>query len=332
MTDAADRFTLVVHGGSGIITRRSLSPALEAQYRAVLADALVAGHRVLAYGGSAMDAVVAAITVMEDDPLYNAGKGAAFTADGTNELDAAVMCGRSGQAGAVAGVKTIRNPIVAARAVMEKTRHVLLVGEGAERFAADQGLAIVEPSYFHTDHRWDQLQKARIAQRVLLDHDGAARTDPEPAATAPAEPWKVDDKFGTVGAVALDRHGHLAAGTSTGGLTNKLYGRVGDSPIIGAGTWAEDATCAVSGTGTGEYFMRGVLAHDLAARMRYAGATLADAADGAIASVLTARGGRGGLIGIDARGDVVMAFNTEGMYRGVVRADGVPQTAVFGQP
>ena len=328
MTDAADRFTLVVHGGSGIITRRSLSPALESQYRAALAAALAAGHRVLADGGAALDAVVAAITVLEDDPLYNAGKGAAFTADGTHELDAAVMCGASGQAGAVAGVKTIRNPIVAARAVMEKTRHVLLVGEGAERFAADQGLALADPSYFHTDHRWDQLQKARIAQRVLLDHDGAPRA--EPAAAEPGESWKVDDKFGTVGAVALDRRGHLAAGTSTGGLTNKLYGRVGDSPIIGAGTWAEDATCALSGTGTGEYFMRGVLAHDVAARMRYAGATLSDAADEAIASVLTARGGRGGLIGIDARGEVVMAFNTEGMYRGVVRADGVPQTAVFG--
>jgi L-asparaginase / beta-aspartyl-peptidase len=294
----------------------------------VLAAALVAGHRVLADGGSAVDAVVTAVTVMEDDPLYNAGKGAAFTADGTHELDAAVMCGRSGQAGAVAGVKTVRNPIVAARAVMEKTRHVLLVGEGAERFAVDQGLVPVDPSYFHTDHRWDQLQKARIAQRVLLDHDGAPRA--EPAAVEPVEPWKADDKFGTVGAVALDRHGHLAAGTSTGGLTNKLYGRVGDSPIIGAGTWAEDATCALSGTGTGEYFMRGVLAHEVAARMRHAGATLAEAARQSVQAVLTERGGRGGLIGLDARGEVVMAFNTEGMYRGVVRADGVPQTAVFG--
>ncbi len=323
MTDAADRFTLVVHGGSGIITRRSLSPSLEAQYRAVLAAALAAGHHVLADGGSAMDAVVAAITVMEDDPLYNAGKGAAYTAEGLHELDAAVMCGASGQAGAVAGVKTVRNPIVAARGVMERTRHVLLVGEGAESFAAEMGLAPVEPAYFHTDHRWDQLQKARVAQRVLLDHDGAPRAEPV------AEPWKADDKFGTVGAVALDRHGHLAAGTSTGGLTNKPRGRVGDSPIIGAGTWAEDATCAVSGTGTGEYFMRGVLAFDVAARMRYAGATLADAAAQTVQAVLTGRGGRGGLIGIDARGEVVMAFNTEGMYRGVVRADGVAQTAVF---
>lgn len=321
------RITLVVHGGSGAITRQTLTPDQEAGYRAVLERALLAGHRILVAGGAAMDAVVAAIKVFEDDPLFNAGKGAVFTAEGRNELDASVMDGKTGLAGAVAGVTTIKNPIVAARAVMDQTKHVMLSGAGAERFAVEQKLEIVEPSYFFTQHRWNQLQKAKAASRIQLDHDGAKRDTPRSA--APLDPSDVDAKYGTVGAVALDAAGNLAAGTSTGGLTNKMYGRIGDSPIIGAGTYADNATVAVSCTGTGEFFMRGLVAYDVAARMRYGGASLSDAVDQSVAAALDAKGGRGGLIALNARGEVKYSFNTEGMYRGVVRADGKAQAMIY---
>ena len=335
---AAPRFTLAVHGGSGTITRKTITPEVEAAYRASLERALLAGHKVLAAGGSAKDAVVATIQVFEDDPLFNAGKGAVFTAEGRNELDASVMDGRTGQAGAVAGVTTIKNPITAARAVMDRSRHVLLSGAGADKFAAEQKLAIVDPSYFHTPHRWEQLQKAREAGRLLLDHDGKPRSQaPSGVTVADAsatqseahEPWTIDHKYGTVGAVALDQQGNLAAGTSTGGLTNKLYGRIGDSPIIGAGTYADNATVAVSCTGSGEFFMRGLVAYDVAARMRYAKANVSDAVDQTIAQALTARQGRGGLIALTAGGEVKFGFNTEGMYRGVIRADGKAVTQIY---
>ncbi len=321
------RITLVVHGGSGNVTPRSVPPAMAEQYRQGLERALKAGHAVLAAGGSSVDAVVVAIKVMEDDPLFNAGKGAVFTAAGRNELDAAIMDGRTGKAGAVAGVTTVKNPITAARAVMDHTRHVLLAGEGADAFAADRKLEIVPPSYFHTPHRWEQLQRAREGNRLQLDHDGAPRRSS--MKETPPEPWEVDHKYGTVGAVALDAQGNLAAGTSTGGLTNKLYGRIGDSPIIGAGTYADNGTVAVSATGTGEFFMRGVVAYDIAARMKYARQPLSESVEHTLREALTDRQGRGGVIALGRDGQLKMGFNTEGMHRGYVRADGVPVVKSF---
>lgn len=329
--------TLVVHGGSGTITRSTITAEVEAQYRAALERGLHAGHSVLAAGGSSVDAVVATIKVFEDDPLFNAGKGAVFTNDGKNELDAAIMDGKTGLAGAIAGVTTVKNPITAARAVMDKTRHVLLVSAGADKFAAAQKLDMVEPAYFYTPHRWEQLQKAKALAAIELDHDGKAKTSAAPAAPSrsqvvaanPFESWMIDNKFGTVGAVALDAQGNLAAGTSTGGLTNKLYGRVGDSPIIGAGTYADNATVAVSGTGTGEFFMRGVLAYDIAARMKYGKASVSDAVDQAIKAALDDKAGRGGVIALDKDGQIKFGFNTEGMYRGYIKSDGKPVVQVY---
>jgi beta-aspartyl-peptidase (threonine type) len=319
------RIVLVVHGGAGNITRASITPETEARYRAGLERAMKAGYAVLAAGGTSTDAVVATIKVFEDDPLFNAGKGAVFTSEGKNELDAAIMDGKTGLAGAVAGVTTIKNPITAARAVMDKTRHVMLVSDGADKFAATQKLDIVDPSYFFTQHRWDQLQKAKEKEKLELDHDGA----PKKTSALPAEQWQTDNKFGTVGCVALDRYGNLAAGTSTGGLTNKLYGRVGDSPIIGAGTYADNATAAVSGTGVGEFFMRGLIAYDIAARMKYLKLPLSEAVDQTIKGALDDKHGDGGLIALDAKGNVKFGFNTSGMYRGYVRSDGKPVTFVY---
>jgi beta-aspartyl-peptidase (threonine type) len=324
---AAHPIVLAVHGGAGTISRASITPAQEAAYRAVIELALHAGHAVLAGGGSSIDAVVAAVRVLEDDPLFNAGKGAVFTNAGRNELDAAVMDGASGLAGAVAGVTTIRNPVAAARAVMQKTHHVLLIGSGAEQFAAEQRLEIVEPAYFFTQHRWDQLEKARAADRIELDHDGLPDRSAAPA--DPFQPWLVDNKFGTVGAVALDAAGNLAAATSTGGLTNKLYGRVGDSAVIGAGTYADNSTAAVSATGAGEFFMRGLVAHDISARMKYAGLSLDEAVDQTLASALDDCGGKGGVVAVGKDGAVKFGFNTEGMYRGLIRADGVAVVEIY---
>lgn len=317
MTDP-DRIVLAVHGGAGAAPPSDGGPGAEAGYRAGLEDALRAGHAVLARGGGALDAVVAAVRVLEDDPHFNAGRGSVFTAEGRIEMDAAIMDGRSGAAGAVAGVTDLRNPIEAARAVMEAGEHVLLIGPGAETFARSRGLEVAEPGYFFTQMRWDQMSAARAEGRVSLDHDGA-RT---PGA----------DKYGTVGAVALDAAGDLAAATSTGGLTNKRPGRVGDSPLIGAGTYADNATAAISCTGTGEAFMRGVVAYDVAARMRYAGAALPEAVEATIRDALDARGGRGGLIALDRSGRVALRFNTEVLYRGVIRADGRPSVAIHADP
>lgn len=318
-------FALAVHGGAGVISRKTITPEVEAQYRAALERALLAGYAVLNRGGTSTDAVVAVIKVFEDDPLFNAGKGAVFSSDGKNELDAAIMDGKTGLAGAVAGVTTIKNPITAARAVMDKTKHVMLIGKGAEQFAVDQHLDMVDPSYFYTEYRWQQLQRAKEKNRIELDHNGKVPQAQE--STVPF--WQTDYKHGTVGAVALDQNGNLAAGTSTGGLTNKLYGRVGDSPIIGAGTFADNATAAFSGTGTGEFYMRAVLAHDIAARMKYAHQPLAAAVDDVIQTALTDKGGTGGVIGIDAKGNIKFGFNTEGMYRGYIKNDGKPVVAIF---
>ena len=316
MTDPG-RIVLAVHGGAGTIPRSEAGSSGEAGYRAGLENALRAGHAVLARGGRAVEAVVAAVRVLEDDPHFNAGRGSVFTAEGRIEMDAAIMDGRSGAAGAVAGITATRNPIEAARAVMQAGEHVLLVGPGADTFARARGVESAEPGYFFTQARWDQLTAARAAGRVSLDHDGAAAAPP--------------DKYGTVGAVALDAAGDLAAATSTGGLTNKRPGRVGDSPLIGAGTYADNDTAAISCTGTGEAFMRGVIAYDVAARMRYAGAALSDAVAETIRQVLDARDGRGGLIALDRSGAVALPFNTDGMYRGVIRADGRPMVDVHAE-
>ncbi|HEX6939934.1 MAG TPA: isoaspartyl peptidase/L-asparaginase, partial [Longimicrobiales bacterium] len=260
---------IAIHGGAGTIRRGDMTPELEQAYRAKLEEALRAGYAILEKGGTSLDAVVAAIVVMEDSPLFNAGKGAVFTSEGKNELDAAIMDGATLRAGAVAGVTRVKNPIRLARAVMEHSPHVMLAGAGAEAFAGEQGLELVDPSYFFTQHRWDALQraKAEAAGTPVSRPDGPQAFFPD------------DRKFGTVGAVALDRHGNLAAGTSTGGMTTKRWGRIGDSPIIGAGTYANNASCAVSATGHGEYFIRNVVAHDICARVEYGGQTLEEAAN-----------------------------------------------------
>jgi len=310
---------LVIHGGAGTITRAEMTPEREASYRAKLTEALEIGHRILTAGGTGLDAVEATIRVMEDSPLFNAGKGAVFTAAGRNELDASIMDGASGKAGAVAGVTTVKNPISAARAVMEKTRHVLLATGGADTFAAEIGLETVAPGYFFTQRRWDALQRRR-------ERDGL---EPLPAPAATTEPTPAGPAHGTVGALALDARGQLAAGTSTGGMTNKRYGRVGDSPIIGAGTWA-DKRCATSGTGEGEYFIRLTIARDVCARLDYLELSLAEAADQAIHGALTEAGGTGGLIALDAEGNAAMPFNTEGMYRGWIAADGAAHVSIYG--
>ena len=309
---------LVIHGGAGTITRGKLTAELEQAYRQVLAQSLTAGYAVLAAGGSSIDAVIAAIVVMEDSPFFNAGKGAVFSNAGRNELDASIMDGSTRMAGAVAAVTTIRNPIRAAHAVMTKSAHVMLMGQGADGFAAEKGLEIVDPSYFYTQFRWNQLQKAIAEERVLLDHDIY------PDISQPGR----DEKRGTVGAVALDRHGNLAAGTSTGGLTNKRFGRVGDSPVIGAGTYADNRSVAVSATGTGEMFIRTVAAFNTAAQVRLQHIPITEAADNTLAEI-AAIGGDGGLIVLDAKGNYAMRFNTRGMYRGTIGSDGIARVDIF---
>lgn len=302
---------LVIHGGAGA-TRQGMSPADEAAVRKALEAALRKGHEQLAQGRPALDAVVAAIVVLEDDPNFNAGKGAVFTHDGANELDASLMDGSTLAAGAVAGVRRVRSPIGLARAVMEESPHVMMVGQGAEAFAQEQGLELVDPSYFRTEKRWQQLQKALEREAKPVSH-------------LEADPTRY---FGTVGAVALDSRGKLAAGTSTGGMTNKRYGRVGDAPVIGAGTYA-NARCAVSGTGWGEYYLRTAAAHDICARMEYLNETALQAGEAVINRDIPALGGDGGAIVLGADGRFGMPFNTEGMYRGWIGADGVPHVALY---
>ncbi len=311
---AADKTMLVVHGGAGTITRSSMKPEMEQQYRAGMEQALRTGHGVLAKGGSSLDAVEATIRVLEDNPLFNAGKGAVFTHEGRNELDASIMDGRTKAAGSVAGVTIIRNPISAARAVMEKSEHVMMVGRGAELFATQQGLEVVDPSYFWTERRWKSLQ-----QELLKENK-----KPQAALDTPD-----DRKFGTVGAVALDRAGNLAAGTSTGGMTNKKYGRVGDAPIIGAGTYAENESCAVSATGHGEFFIRWTVAHDIAALVKYRGMSVKAAAEEVIHKKLVPVKGEGGVIVLDAKGNFATPFTSEGMYRGWIGTDGVPHVEIY---
>ncbi len=303
-------FALAIHGGAGTISRNKLTPDVEAQYRDVLLNALQCGRRALEGGGSAVDAVVDAVVVMEDSPLFNAGRGAVFSASGVNELDASIMVGRDRSAGAVAGMRVAKNPIVVARAVMERSAHVMLQGEGADDFAKSIDCELADSDYFYTEARWRQLQRVLAAgEGAQLDHDG-------------------DTKYSTVGAVALDARGDLAAATSTGGMTGKRWGRVGDSPIIGAGTYASNDACAVSATGHGEYFIRAAVAYDICARMAYQGRSLAQAAEATMADV-AALGGTGGVIAVDRTGAIAMPFSTAGMYRGYVRAGREPVVAIF---
>lgn len=332
--DATISWGLVMHGGAGTIARAEMTSEQEAEYRRAMATAMSAGHAVLADGGSSLDAVVATINVLEDSPLFNAGKGAVYTADRTHSLDASIMDGATRRAGAVAGVTTVRNPINLARLVMENSEHVFLAGEGAEAFGRLEGVAMVEPAYFHTELRLRQLEEARGAEQdggretgesETAAHDGVV---PVGSGAGPRQGTSVS-RFGTVGVVALDRAGNLAAGTSTGGMTNKRWGRIGDSPVIGAGTYA-DQGCGVSGTGWGEYFIRNVVAYDICARMRYQGLTLAQSAHAMIMEQLESQEPEtGGIIALDRDGNVVMTFNTAGMYRGYVGPDGQAVTAIF---
>lgn len=315
------RYSLVIHGGAGTILRQQLTPEKKKAYTDALKEALQAGYRILQSGGSSLDAVEAAVRVMEDNPLFNAGKGAVFTAEGKNELDAAIMNGKTLEAGSVAGVTIVKNPVTAARAVMEKSKHVMLIGEGANRFARETGLEIVDPSYFRTEDRWRGLQRARELDSIAEKSGTASKA-------MPGAEFR-DYKYGTVGAVAVDKEGNLAAATSTGGMTNKKFGRVGDAPIIGAGTYANNATCAISCTGWGEYFIRLSVAKTVSDLMEYRGATLENAAGEVIMKKVPALGGDGGLIGIDKDGHMTMPFNTAGMYRGAITVDGKMEVKIF---
>jgi len=299
---------LVVHGGAGTISRSEMTPQREREYRAGLERAMTAGYEILKRGGSSLDAAEAAVRMLEDDPHFNAGKGAVFTSIGTNEMDAAVMDGKTLSAGAVASLKHIKNPVSLARLVMEKSGHVMMDGEGAEAFAKENGVQVLpDQKYFLTQERWEALQKVKAAEKSGGGGKKYIITD--------------QDRHGTVGAVALDQNGNLAAATSTGGTTNKRAGRVGDSPVIGAGTYANNATCAVSATGDGEYFVRATVAHDVSALMEYRGMSLTEAAQSVIDKVAKL-GGSGGLIAIDRQGNIALPFNTSGMYRGYVDPNG----------
>jgi beta-aspartyl-peptidase (threonine type) len=299
-TASKQDWAIVIHGGAGAMSTENLSPELDTEYRAALTDALKAGKKILAEGGTALDAVERTVRLMEDNPLFNAGKGAVFTHEGRNELDAAIMDGSNLAAGAVAGVTDIRNPITAARTVMTNSPHVMLTGAGASQFAKEQGLDIVTPSYFYTDRRFEELQE--VLKR---------------------------DKNGTVGCCALDRQGNLAAATSTGGMTNKRYNRIGDAPIIGAGTYANNNTCAVSATGHGEFFIRWTVAHDISALMEYKGLSLKEASELVVNEKLVKAGGSGGVICVDKYGNVSMPFNSKGMFRGFATADGKEGVFIF---
>ncbi len=298
-------FAMVLHGGAGTILKENLSEAQEKAYTDALNTALDIGSEILKNGGTSMDAVTKTIIHLENSPLFNAGKGAVFTHSGTNELDASIMRGSDLEAGAVGGIKTIKNPILAAQAVLENSEHVFMAGEGADKFSQEQGLEIAPPEYFRTERRWNSLQKILEQEKTM----GAA-----------FEPFQ-DSKYGTVGVVALDKAGNIVAGTSTGGMTNKKYNRIGDSPVIGAGTYADNKTCGVSCTGHGEYFIRYAVAHDVSAMMAYKGVTLQEAADHIINKKLKKAGGSGGLVALDKDGNIAMPFNTPGMYRGYVRGE-----------
>jgi beta-aspartyl-peptidase (threonine type) len=316
-----------------VIRRGDLTPEKEKAYRAALEEALLAGYKALQAGKSSLDAVEIAIKMMEDSPLFNAGKGAVFTADGKNELDAAIMNGKDLMAGAVAGLHHVKNPISLARAVMEKSPHVMMIGDGAETFAKQVGIELVDEKYFWTEERWDALQK------VIQQEKAKQKQEKEKLPSTPTKPVSLTvpqsvlesdrDRFGTVGAVALDKDGNIAAGTSTGGTTYKKYGRVGDVPVIGAGTYANNATCAVSATGDGEYFIRLGVARDIAAIMEYQATPIQPAANRVIQEKLEKLGGKGGIIAIDKFGNMAISFNSEGMYRAYINIEGKPVVEIY---
>jgi beta-aspartyl-peptidase (threonine type) len=313
---AADSKTvaIVIHGGAGVITRSEMTPEREARYRAGLEEARDAGYAVLEAGGSSLDAVTAAVRILEDNPLFNAGKGAVLNRNGVAELDSSIMDGKTLRAGAVAGIQRVKNPVELARAVMEKSPHVMLAGVGAEEFALEQGLTMVPNSYFRTEARVKQLERAQQEEKEKA-----------------AAPARTSSK-GTVGAVALDRNGNLAAATSTGGMTNKRPGRIGDSPIIGAGTYANNASCAVSATGDGEFFIRSVVAHDICALVQYKRVTLEAAAHAVIHEKVGALQATGGVIALDPEGHIVMDFNSGGMFRAARDSNGRREVAIYGKP
>ena len=321
-TKTAGKYVLIIHGGAGTILKSNMTPEKESMYKKSLQNALNAGNDILKKDGSALDAVEAAIKILEDDSLFNAGKGAVFTNEGKNEMDASIMDGKTLKAGAVAGVTNIKNPITAARAVMDKSEHVMMAGKGAEEFAVMNGCETVDPSYFFTTQRWLDLQKAKKEDSLKALHKDSTTG-------LLKQPENHDYKYGTVGAVALDMYGNLAAATSTGGMTDKRYGRVGDSPIIGAGTYADNNTCAISCTGWGEYYIRLVMAKTISDRMEFAHQSLKDAADEMIMKKLPALGGDGGLIAVDKNGNFVMSFDTDGMYRGYVKSDGETKVEIY---
>jgi beta-aspartyl-peptidase (threonine type) len=306
------KYAIAIHGGAGTILKASMTPKKEAAYTAVLDAALRAAESILAKGGNAVDAVERAVVVMEDSELFNAGRGAVFTHEGTHELDASIMDGEGRRAGAVTGVKRVKNPISLCKAIMDQSEHVFLMAEGAEAFAKDHGLEVVDPHYFSTDFRKGQLMAIRDTGKTQLDHS--------------EENHK---KFGTVGAVALDRQGNLASATSTGGITNKRYGRIGDTPIIGAGTYAENGVCAISSTGYGEFYIRSVAAYEVAALMKYGGLGLHEASRKVIHEIIPAMGGDGGLIAVDSEGNIATPFNTEGMYRGMLKEGEQPNVEIY---
>jgi L-asparaginase / beta-aspartyl-peptidase len=310
-------YTLAIHGGAGTILKSLMTPEKESQYRQGLTDAMQAGEVVLKNSGTALDAVEAAVRSLENNPLFNAGRGAVFTNEGKNELDASVMRGDTLEAGAVAGVRNVKNPVSLARAIMEKSEHVLMCGDGAARFAKSINAEFADDAYFFVQTRFDQLQEAKKTDGVFLDHTGESN----------AEDNKT--KFGTVGAVALDVHGNIAAATSTGGMTNKKFGRAGDSPIIGAGTYANNKTCAISCTGHGEFFIRAVVAYDISCLMEYKGLSLKEACDEVVHKKLVQLGGEGGLVAIDAHGNIELPFNSEGMYRASVRQGEAIVTSIY---
>ncbi len=315
-------FTLVIHGGAGNVIPAILNPDLEQQYTQALKDALDSGTDVLKKGGSAVDAVVAAISTMEDNPLFNAGKGSVFTKKGLNEMDASIMNGRNLAAGAIAGVRNIKNPIQLAKEVMLHSGHVLLSGSGAAEFAINQGLTMTPDEYFFNQLRYDQWVEIRDTNFTQLDHKGDNLKSHTPYP---------DHKFGTVGAAALDSDGNLAAGTSTGGMTNKRFGRIGDSPIVGAGTYANNDTCAISCTGHGEFFLRAVVAHDVSCLMEYKGLSLHEACNVVVKDKLVKMGGEGGLIAVDTKGNFDFCFNSAGMYRGMRNSEGKEVVAFYGE-
>jgi len=306
-------YAIAIHAGAGTIRKESMDPDTEQDIRATLSEAVQAGYAVLKSGGNSLDAVSASVVILEDSPHFNAGRGAVFNTEGKHEMDASIMNGADLQAGAVAGVDNIRNPILLAAKIMTDSAHVMLMGDGAETFARNHGIAFEDKEYFYTEHRWQQLERARAS-----DNPEAHMVSESP-----------DRWLSTVGAVALDSKGNLAAATSTGGTTNKRWGRVGDSPIIGAGTYADNRSCAVSATGHGEYFIRAVVAHDICARMQYKGISLEQAADEVVQDQLTSMGGDGGVIAIDPAGNISLNFNTEGMYRASINVDGETFVGIY---